>query len=249
MYKLLIALLIAVFCLPTFAQVNVRGYYRKDGTYVAPHIRSAPNSTKADNYGPSSSSPLYTGRGSVTSPSTRDADRDGVANMFDFDDDNDGISDDADGSQSSSGGASSTSFESIISSPTSSAPSAQKNFYDCRLGNYVCDRSKLTPQQLSEVEVAGLDRNFYTCRAGNYSCDRSKLTPQQLSEVQVAALERNFYTCRAGNYSCDRSKLTPQQLSEVQVAALERNFYTCRAGNYNCDRSKLTATQQQQLRR
>lgn len=29
---------------------DVRGYYRKDGTYVAPHHRSAPNSTKLDNY-------------------------------------------------------------------------------------------------------------------------------------------------------------------------------------------------------
>lgn len=31
-------------------QVRVRGYVRKDGTYVAPHYRSSPNSTKADNY-------------------------------------------------------------------------------------------------------------------------------------------------------------------------------------------------------
>lgn len=31
-------------------QVRVRGYVRKDGTYVAPHYRSSPNDTKADNY-------------------------------------------------------------------------------------------------------------------------------------------------------------------------------------------------------
>jgi hypothetical protein len=30
--------------------VYVRGYTRKDGTYVAPHYRSSPNKTKADNY-------------------------------------------------------------------------------------------------------------------------------------------------------------------------------------------------------
>ena len=29
---------------------DVRGYIRKDGTYVAPHARSEPNSTKLDNY-------------------------------------------------------------------------------------------------------------------------------------------------------------------------------------------------------
>lgn len=32
------------------AAVSVKGYYRKDGTYVAPHYRSSPNGTKADNY-------------------------------------------------------------------------------------------------------------------------------------------------------------------------------------------------------
>ena len=30
--------------------VYVKGYTRKDGTYVAPHVRSSPNSTVTDNY-------------------------------------------------------------------------------------------------------------------------------------------------------------------------------------------------------
>lgn len=30
--------------------VHVRGYTKKDGTYVAPHERSAPNDTKLDNW-------------------------------------------------------------------------------------------------------------------------------------------------------------------------------------------------------
>ena len=77
-----------------FAQVSVKGYYRKDGTYVAPHIRSSPDSYKWNNYGPSSSSPEYLGKGHVTSPYTRDIDRDGIANLLDFDDNNDGIHDD-----------------------------------------------------------------------------------------------------------------------------------------------------------
>ena len=32
------------------AQVHVRGYYRKDGTYVAPHVRSSPDGIKENNY-------------------------------------------------------------------------------------------------------------------------------------------------------------------------------------------------------
>lgn len=91
-----IALLIA---LPATAQVSVKGYYKKDGTYVPPHVRSAPNTTKVDNYGPSSTSPLYNGSGSVTPPSTRDADRNGSANRSSSDDDSDGAHDDRDKSQ------------------------------------------------------------------------------------------------------------------------------------------------------
>ena len=34
----------------TSADVAVKGYYRKNGTYVQPHYRSDPNGTKADNW-------------------------------------------------------------------------------------------------------------------------------------------------------------------------------------------------------
>ena len=93
---LLISLVVA---LPACAQVSVKGYTRKDGTYVAPHVRSSPDSTKANNYGPSSTSPLYQGAGSVTPPASRDADRNGSANRFSRDDDSDGVHDDRDRSQ------------------------------------------------------------------------------------------------------------------------------------------------------
>lgn len=45
-------LLLLFFLLPTtlYSQVKVNGYYRKDGTYVRPHERTAPNSTITDNY-------------------------------------------------------------------------------------------------------------------------------------------------------------------------------------------------------
>lgn len=36
--------------IPASAQVSVQGYTRRDGTYVSPHIRTAPNGTCADNY-------------------------------------------------------------------------------------------------------------------------------------------------------------------------------------------------------
>lgn len=55
---------------PLFAQkgkssggsVHVRGYTRKDGTYVAPHERSAPDSSKANNWSTKGNVNPYTGK-------------------------------------------------------------------------------------------------------------------------------------------------------------------------------------------
>jgi elongation factor P hydroxylase len=41
------------------AYVSVKGYYRSNGTYVAPHVRSNPNGLKYDNYGYTPSQGLY----------------------------------------------------------------------------------------------------------------------------------------------------------------------------------------------
>ena len=44
----LVALLIA--SLPAAAQVQVDGHFRRDGTYVQPHVRSAPDNQRYNNY-------------------------------------------------------------------------------------------------------------------------------------------------------------------------------------------------------
>lgn len=57
-----LALLVAVsFSLSAFAG-GVRGYTTKGGSYVAPHHRTAPNATKADNYSTKSNVNPYTGK-------------------------------------------------------------------------------------------------------------------------------------------------------------------------------------------
>ncbi|HRH23030.1 MAG TPA: SH3 domain-containing protein [Candidatus Magasanikbacteria bacterium] len=48
-----------LFSPPVDAYVNVKGYTRKDGTYVAPHVRSNPNGVKYDNYSYKSNQGLY----------------------------------------------------------------------------------------------------------------------------------------------------------------------------------------------
>lgn len=51
-----LSLIIAIFFLqiiatPSDAYVSVGGYYRSNGTYVRPHVRSNPNGIRYDNYG------------------------------------------------------------------------------------------------------------------------------------------------------------------------------------------------------
>ena len=73
--------------------VHVKGYTRKDGTYVRPHIRSSPDSSRSNNYGPSQSN------SQLMNPNSRDYDRDGTPNAYDADDDNDGAHDEYDVNQ------------------------------------------------------------------------------------------------------------------------------------------------------
>lgn len=48
--KRILHLFIFLISIYSYSQVAVKGYYRKNGTYVQPHVRTAPNSTITDNY-------------------------------------------------------------------------------------------------------------------------------------------------------------------------------------------------------
>lgn len=68
-----IAVLLALFAmlfvsLAEARGVRVRGYTRKDGTYVAPHYRSSPNSSKSDNYSTRGNYNPYTGKTGTADP-------------------------------------------------------------------------------------------------------------------------------------------------------------------------------------
>ena len=48
--------------------VSVRGYTKRNGTYVAPHKRTAPNSTKGDNWSTKGNVNPYTGKEGTKEP-------------------------------------------------------------------------------------------------------------------------------------------------------------------------------------
>lgn len=67
-FKYILLLFLTFFvCLCSFAQINskhvkVKGYTKSDGTYVAPHYRTAPNSTNRDNFSTQGNTNPYTGQ-------------------------------------------------------------------------------------------------------------------------------------------------------------------------------------------
>ena len=94
MKKLFVFLLAVLFLIPSLVSAgNVRGYYRKDGTYVRPHVRSNPDGQKWNNYGPSRN------ESERMNPRLRDNDGDGIPNYRDRDDNNNGIPDDQERNQ------------------------------------------------------------------------------------------------------------------------------------------------------
>lgn len=50
------------------SSTHVRGYTKKDGTYVAPHRRSSPDKSKSNNWGTKGNVNPYTGKEGTKEP-------------------------------------------------------------------------------------------------------------------------------------------------------------------------------------
>lgn len=70
MRKILMITAIALgsFATVATAQVHVRGYFKRDGTYVAPSVRSAPNNSRLGNYSTQPNVNPYTGKTGTVDP-------------------------------------------------------------------------------------------------------------------------------------------------------------------------------------
>lgn len=67
--KIFLTVLVLLFSIQVFAKdVYVKGYTRKDGTYVQPHYRTSPNNTKLDNYSTKGNYNPYTGKRGTVDP-------------------------------------------------------------------------------------------------------------------------------------------------------------------------------------
>jgi hypothetical protein len=66
--RLFLAALALIFATAALADTHVKGYYKKNGTYVEPHYRSSPNSTINDNYSTKGNVNPYTGKEGTRNP-------------------------------------------------------------------------------------------------------------------------------------------------------------------------------------
>jgi len=67
MKKMILAAFLAA-SFPALADTYVQGHMRKDGTYVQPHYRTDPNSTRLDNYSTRGNVNPYTGQAGTKDP-------------------------------------------------------------------------------------------------------------------------------------------------------------------------------------
>ena len=66
---ILLVFAVVVFATDAFARtVNVRGYTKKNGTYVQPRHRTSPNKTKNDNWSTKGNVNPYTGKPGSKNP-------------------------------------------------------------------------------------------------------------------------------------------------------------------------------------
>lgn len=70
MKRILIAVAVTLIAGPALAQGthSVRGYVRRDGTYVAPHVQTNPNNTRLDNWSTRGNVNPYTGVAGTKDP-------------------------------------------------------------------------------------------------------------------------------------------------------------------------------------
>jgi hypothetical protein len=212
--------------------VHVRGYVRKDGTYVAPHYRSAPDADFGNNWGTKGNINPYTGaEGTRVAPPNA-----GRAGSYQL--------------------RSPIEYHQIQAPqgpplPGLLAPNARdRNLAACLDGRQEehCRRDLLSAPELAQLQGTEQRRNLTVCLSGRQPgrCDRKVLSPSELVWVRAAEEEsandaspvaepggpddgeldvrrRNLRVCLNGRQPsrCNRTLLSASELVWVRVAEEE----------------------------
>lgn len=221
--------------------VRVKGHVTKNGTYVSPHYRSAPDKNPYNNWSYPGNVNPYTGKEATGNPDTY------LLRQY-----NKTSQDSITPGTIAPGRQTPNNIElDIYDAGTGREDGRTDNLKTCLTGKYptLCKHSSLTSEQAIMVREAELTDNLRTCLTGKYPtlCKHSDLTSEQETSVREAELADNLKTCLTGKYPtlCKHSDLTPEQATAVREAELEDNLKTCLTGKYPtlCKHSSLTSGQ------
>ena len=177
------------------AEVRVKGYYRKNGTYVAPHYRSSPNKTVRDNYSYKGNINPHTGK--VGTNYYRDNPTSEYYQGIPTYNDN-SYSERQDNLRTCLSGQHRLLCEHSLLSKEEAEHVAkaerQDNLRTCLSGQHrlLCDHSLLSKEEAEHVAKAERQDNLRTCLSGQYPslCNHSLLSREEAYRVAEA---ENFF--------------------------------------------------------
>lgn len=261
-----LAKVLLVFAIGAFAggkSVYVHGYIKSNGTYVAPHFRSAPDGNPYNNWSYPGNVNPYTGKVATGSP---EAYMENYCNKSP----NNSYCQDSYRGRSASYFQQGTESAPHVSSGEAKAPVVVENSREqlllkpegriklsenrrvCLSGEYpsLCDYSLLPVEDLPEVDKAERRANFRQCRSGDFPslCKHELLSDSEQLIVSRAEHRANFRLCVSGDYPslCNHSLLTTNESRQVREAELRANFRVCISGTYPslCNHDLLSDRQQ-----
>jgi hypothetical protein len=251
--------------------VHVRGYIRKDGTYVAPHNRSAPDSNFENNWSTKGNFNPYTGEegtrvtppipgGGSGTPKPSPALRTRPLSHTDIAEPSPPpvtVSPYKATAEPLAPPVVVPPYEPTARSlvapvtapwPPEGAPVSRRK----RPARAVPNIANGQVSELGRVRAAEYRENLKTCLRGSPTfCSHDMLTPGEREQVQRAEYRENLKTCLRGSPTfCSHDMLTHAEREQVQSAEYRENLKTFLRGSPTfCNHETLTSAEREQVRR
>lgn len=130
----------------------------------------------------------------------------------------------------------------------SSLAYADTNLTTCLSGKYpaLCDKSRLTPDQLDKTNKAEHRENLALCLIGKYPalCHHELLTTAEARRVDTAELRENLRMCLIGKYAalCNHGLLKLDEAVRVQQSEAREAAKMPKVSNRPASRQRYTAS-------
>jgi len=229
--------------------VHVRGYMRKDGTYVAPHYRSAPDGSFQNNWSTKGNINPYTGEEGTRVTPPVPGPGSGTPRVP--------LPSVTVPPYETTGAPLAPPVAVPPYEPTAEPPAAPVTAPEPAEGapvprrhrpaSAVPDSARGQVSELDRVRAAEYRENLTRCLRGSPTfCKHEMLTPAERGQVQRAEYRENLTRCLRGSPTfCKHEMLTPAERGQVQRAEYRENLTRCLRGSPTfCNHEMLTPAEQ-----